>query len=105
MSDCNRRDFMALSARMTAGMTTIAAVARSENVHAADTSGLIVCMHGVTSSEFDFRTCMEGWAKAGIKAVEPDLVRRASMKKPTARAAPASCSTILALPPTLPPIS
>lgn len=75
MSDCNRRDFMALSARMTAGMTTIAAVARSENVQAADTSGLIVCMHGVTSSEFDFRTCMEGWAKAGIKAVEPDLVK------------------------------
>lgn len=36
-------------------------------------SGLIVCMHGITSSESDFRTCMEGWARAGIKAVEPDL--------------------------------
>ena len=44
-------------------------------VKAPDTSGLIVCMHGITSSEFDFRTCMEGWAKGGIKAVEPDLVK------------------------------
>jgi len=40
-----------------------------------DTSGLIVCMHGITSSEFDFRTCMQGWAKGGIKATEPDLVK------------------------------
>lgn len=53
----------------------MAAVAGSTGARAADTSGLIVCMHGVTSSEFDFRTCMEGWAKAGIKAVEPDLVK------------------------------
>jgi 2-keto-myo-inositol isomerase len=43
--------------------------------HAANASGLIVCMHGITSSEFDFRTCMEGWAKAGIQAAEPDLVK------------------------------
>lgn len=53
----------------------MAAVAGSSTAKAADTSGLIVCMHGITSSEFDFRTCMEGWAKAGIKAVEPDLVK------------------------------
>jgi len=71
MSDLNRRDFMALSA----GVTAMAAVAGSSRVQAADTSGLIVCMHGITSSEFDFRTCMEGWAKAGIKAVEPDLIK------------------------------
>lgn len=49
--------------------------ASSNTAQAADTSGLIVCMHGITSSEFDFRTCMEGWAKAGIKAVEPDLAK------------------------------
>jgi 2-keto-myo-inositol isomerase len=35
--------------------------------------GLIVCMHGITSQGFDFRKTMEGWAKAGIVAVEPDL--------------------------------
>jgi 2-keto-myo-inositol isomerase len=72
MSDINRRDFMTLSA----GVTAIAAGASSiQHATAADTSGLIVCMHGVTSSEFDFRTCMQGWAKAGIKAVEADLAK------------------------------
>lgn len=38
-------------------------------------SGLIVCMHGITSDGFDFRTTMEGWARAGIIATEPDLVK------------------------------
>lgn len=36
---------------------------------------LQVCMHGITSDGFDFRRCMEGWARAGIVAVEPDLVK------------------------------
>jgi 2-keto-myo-inositol isomerase len=71
MSGINRRDFMTLSA----GVTAIAAGASSIQQAAADTAGLIVCMHGITSSEFDFRTCMEGWAKAGITAAEPDLVK------------------------------
>lgn len=53
----------------------MAAGAASSKVKAADTSGLVVCMHGITSSGFDFRACMEGWAKAGIKAAEPDLVK------------------------------
>jgi 2-keto-myo-inositol isomerase len=38
-------------------------------------SGLIVCMHGITSDGFDFRTTVEGWARAGIRAIEPDLVK------------------------------
>lgn len=38
-------------------------------------SGLVVCMHGITSDGFDFRTTMEGWARAGIRAVEPDLAK------------------------------
>lgn len=38
-------------------------------------SGLVVCMHGITSDGVDFRTAMEGWARAGIRAVEPDLVK------------------------------
>ncbi|MGV3590507.1 MAG: sugar phosphate isomerase/epimerase family protein [Gammaproteobacteria bacterium] len=71
MAGINRRDFMAVSA----GVTTLAAAAGATEARAADTSGLIVCMHGITSSEFDFRTCMEGWAKAGIRAAEPDLVK------------------------------
>lgn len=71
MSGINRRDFMAVSA----GVTAMAAGTGSIRAKAADTSGLVVCMHGITSSGFDFRTCMEGWAKAGIRAAEPDLVK------------------------------
>lgn len=60
---------------VSAGVTAMAAGAASSQAKAADSSGLIVCMHGITSSGFDFRTCMEGWAKAGIKAAEPDLAK------------------------------
>jgi 2-keto-myo-inositol isomerase len=63
-----RREFMALSA----GVTAMAAAAGST---AQTASGLVVCMHGITSDGFDFRTTMEGWARAGIRAVEPDLVK------------------------------
>lgn len=58
---------------VSAEVTTRATAANESR--AADTAGLVVCMHGITSSEHDFRTCMEGWAKAGITAAEPDLAR------------------------------
>lgn len=61
---------------ISAGVTALAASASSSvAAQTRDTSGLIVCMHGITSDGFDFRTTMEGWAKAGIVAVEPDLVK------------------------------
>jgi 2-keto-myo-inositol isomerase len=61
---------------LSAGVTAMAAgAAGMQKASAANTSGLVVCMHGITSSEFDFRACMEGWARAGIKAAEPDLVK------------------------------
>lgn len=72
MADLNRRNFMTLSAgfgALVAGATSMAPA------RAADGSGLIVCMHGITSSEHDFRTTVEGWARAGIKAIEPDLAK------------------------------
>lgn len=34
-----------------------------------------VCMHEVTSAGFDFKTAMEGYARAGVRAVEPDLLK------------------------------
>jgi 2-keto-myo-inositol isomerase len=71
MSGINRRDFMALST----AVTTLAGAVTLNKATAADTSGLIMCMHGVTSDGFDFRTTMEGWARAGVKAAEPDLVK------------------------------
>jgi 2-keto-myo-inositol isomerase len=72
MFGINRRDFMTVSA----GVTALAAgAANLPKARAADSSGLVVCMHGVTSSGSDFRTCMEGWARAGVKAAEPDLIK------------------------------
>ncbi len=69
MSEINRREFMALSASVSA----MAAVTGSSTSSAASNSGMFVCMHGLTSSGFDFRTVMEGWSRAGITAAEPDL--------------------------------
>lgn len=65
-----RREFMVMSA----GVTAMAAASGS-NAQTTAGSGLVVCMHGITSDGFDFRTTMEGWARAGIRAVEPDLVK------------------------------
>jgi 2-keto-myo-inositol isomerase len=36
---------------------------------------LIVSMHEASSDGFDFRTAMEGYARAGIRAVEPTLTK------------------------------
>lgn len=72
MSGIKRREFMALSAGVSA---MAASAANPVTAQERDASGLIVCMHGITSDGFDFRTTMEGWARAGIVAVEPDLAK------------------------------
>lgn len=69
MTGINRREFMALSASVSA-----MAASGSSVVQGAASKNLFVCMHGITSSGSDFRTVMEGWARAGISAAEPDLV-------------------------------
>ena len=49
---------------------------------------LIVCMHETSSERFDFRAAMEGYAKAGIRAVEPSLTKvREFAQKESAAAA------------------
>jgi 2-keto-myo-inositol isomerase len=58
---------------LSAGVTAAAAVAGSSSSSAASNSGMYICMHGATSRGFDFRASMEGWARAGITAAEPDL--------------------------------
>jgi sugar phosphate isomerase/epimerase len=58
----NRREFFAL-----------AAVAPL--MQATRPGSLFVCMHQASSDRFDFRTAMEGYAKAGIRAVEPQLTK------------------------------
>jgi sugar phosphate isomerase/epimerase len=49
---------------------------------------MFVCMHEASSDRFDFRTAMEGYAKAGIRAVEPQLtkVREFTQKESVAAA-------------------
>ncbi len=58
---------------LSAGVPAMLAAVGSGNATAASTSGMYICMHGATSSGFNFREMMEGWSRAGITAVEPDL--------------------------------
>ncbi len=75
MEPVNRRVFLAMAA-----VPAIAQPLAASPVEPQDTGAgqMFVCMHGATGSMYDFRTAMEGWARAGIRAVEPDLpnVRR-----------------------------
>jgi 2-keto-myo-inositol isomerase len=59
----NRREFIAA----TAAAPLLAQAARPR--------GPFVCIHEVSSSNFDFRTAMEGYSKAGIRAVEVVLAK------------------------------
>ena len=84
MDSLNRRDFLGLAAvpvllqRGTPTPSTPAPAAGS----------IFVCMHEASSERFDFKTAMEGYAKAGIRAVEPNLlkVREFAMKESPAAA-------------------
>jgi len=65
MDALNRRDFLALAALPP--LTAIEQPGRP--------GSMFVCMHEASSERFDFRTAMEGYARAGIKAVEPSLLK------------------------------
>jgi 2-keto-myo-inositol isomerase len=58
----NRRQFVALAAAPALMQSKTAAT-------------IVACMHETSSERFDFRAAMEGYAKAGIRAVEPSLVK------------------------------
>jgi len=60
----NRRDFLALAAAAPPLMQ-----------QSRPSGSMFVCMHETSSDRFDFRSAMEGYAKAGIRAVEPSLVK------------------------------
>lgn len=49
---------------------------------------MVVCVHEASSDRFDFKTAMEGYAKAGVRAVEPQLtkVREFTQKESVATA-------------------
>src|SRR5436190_18777121 len=58
----NRREFVALAA--------VPALMQTKS-----SGTIVVCMHEASSERFDFRAAMEGYAKAGIRAVEPSLLK------------------------------
>lgn len=72
MDPLDRREFFAMAAAVPG---VVAAQSQSKSPAPGRPGALFVCMHEATSDRFDFRTCMEGWAKAGIRAVEPNLVK------------------------------
>ncbi len=64
MARLNRREFIG------------AAAALPLLLRAQPASGsMFVCMHEASSDGFDFKTAMQGYAKAGVRAVEPSLVK------------------------------
>ena len=77
MQSFTRREFMAL-----------AAVPPLLQATQPGSGKMFVCMHEASSARFDFKAAMEGYAKAGIRAVEPDLgkVREFAMKESPAAA-------------------
>ncbi len=64
MESVDRRMFLALAAAVPPLMQA-----------QTSTGGMFVCMHEASADKFDFKTAMEGWARAGIKAVEPNLTK------------------------------
>jgi len=72
----NRREFMEAAALVPLLQT------------ARPAGAMFVCMHEASSDRFDFKTAMEGWARAGIRAVEPNLtkVREFTQKESVAAA-------------------
>jgi 2-keto-myo-inositol isomerase len=58
----NRREFVALAAAPVLLQNT-------------RPGSMFVCMHEASSDRFDFKAAMEGYAKAGIRAVEPQLTK------------------------------
>jgi 2-keto-myo-inositol isomerase len=76
VSPLDRREFLALAAAAPLLQTT------------GTGSSLFVCMHEASSDRFDFKAAMEGYARAGIRAVEPTLpkVREFAQKESPATA-------------------
>jgi 2-keto-myo-inositol isomerase len=64
MEPLNRREFMAMAAAPPLLQAT-----------QPGSGAMFVCMHEASSARFDFKTAMEGYSRAGIRAVEPDLTK------------------------------
>jgi 2-keto-myo-inositol isomerase len=84
MHEFTRREFMAMAAALPPLMQT----GTPSQTNRLGTTSMFVCMHEASSAAYDFKTAMEGYAKAGVRAVEPDLgkVREFAMKESPAKA-------------------
>ena len=67
MESLNRREFLAVTAAVPPLMQARNAA------QAPAPSGLFVSIHQASTSRYDFKTSVEGIAKAGVRAVEVDL--------------------------------
>jgi 4-hydroxyphenylpyruvate dioxygenase len=55
--------------------SSLAFTAGAQNRNAPAMSGLFVCIHQASTSRYDFKTSVEGIAKAGVRAVEFDIAK------------------------------
>jgi 2-keto-myo-inositol isomerase len=55
--------------------SSLAFTAGAQNRTAPAMGGLFVCIHQASTSRYDFKTSVEGIAKAGVRAVEFDIAR------------------------------
>jgi len=72
MPDLSRRDLLAMAA---VPVMLQAGNAAQRTTNPRSSGAMFVCMHEASSEGFDFKTAMEGYAKAGIRAVEPNLLK------------------------------
>jgi sugar phosphate isomerase/epimerase len=73
MHELTRRDFLAVAAAPM--LLPLQAQRGTASPPPRLGSRLTVCMHEASSERFDFRAAMEGYAKAGIRYVEPNLIK------------------------------
>ena len=71
MAVLTRRDFLATAAVPLLAPRSLSA----GGLQGRAAAEWVVCMHQASSERFDFRAAMEGYAKAGIRAVEPNLLK------------------------------
>ena len=85
MDEMNRRQFLWMTAAIPPLMQSAPAPPQTNRI---GTNSMFVSMHEASSARYDFKTAMEGYAKAGIRGVEPDLnkVREFAMKESPAAA-------------------
>ena len=84
MEPVSRREFLV----MAAALPPLMQANQTTQTNRLGTTSMFVSMHEASSARFDFKPAMEGYAKAGIRAVEPDLtkVREFAMKESPAAA-------------------